>query len=271
LPDSSARITAVTASMFASDAAYFVMIVCWVTAAETLMGGYKTVNRTLLAVCAAAYGVVAEGIVASSLRALDGVIVLRETVSSRVLMALNFAFGCFILYCGVRLVIHGAVRLLRQKERWRVLIAPMLFSLCLVYYMAGTVGWDYRIVSGGALTVDNLSVINPAALAYLILCTLLVMILHAKGYYIMGKGDPGRMSADGVEKRRAFLTEKFALSPRESEVLALVLNGKSNAAIARALFISEHTVKRHLHTVFKKTGCSGRYELIAGPGDARGA
>jgi DNA-binding NarL/FixJ family response regulator len=42
------------------------------------------------------------------------------------------------------------------------------------------------------------------------------------------------------------------LSPREREVLALVAEGLSNAAIARRLRLSDHTVKRHVANILLK-------------------
>ena len=52
------------------------------------------------------------------------------------------------------------------------------------------------------------------------------------------------------------------LSPRETEVLALVAQGSSNPAIARALFVSEATVKTHLLHVFEKLGVSDRTRAV---------
>lgn len=53
------------------------------------------------------------------------------------------------------------------------------------------------------------------------------------------------------------------LSPRESEVLGLVAAGKTNRAIAAALFISEKTVARHVSNIFTKLGLSSRSEATA--------
>lgn len=52
------------------------------------------------------------------------------------------------------------------------------------------------------------------------------------------------------------------LSPRETEVLALVAQGSSNPAIAKALFLSEATVKTHLLHVFEKLGVSDRTRAV---------
>jgi DNA-binding NarL/FixJ family response regulator len=43
---------------------------------------------------------------------------------------------------------------------------------------------------------------------------------------------------------------KIRLTQRQQEVLSLVAEGHTNAAIARRLHIAEGTVKRHLHDTF---------------------
>jgi DNA-binding NarL/FixJ family response regulator len=52
------------------------------------------------------------------------------------------------------------------------------------------------------------------------------------------------------------------LSPREVEVLRLVARGLSNGEIARALYISEATVKTHLLRTFGKLGVSDRTAAV---------
>jgi DNA-binding NarL/FixJ family response regulator len=48
------------------------------------------------------------------------------------------------------------------------------------------------------------------------------------------------------------------LSPRESDVLALIVSGKSNREIAVALDISEATVKCHVTAILGRLGVSDR-------------
>ena len=45
-----------------------------------------------------------------------------------------------------------------------------------------------------------------------------------------------------------------ALSPREREVLALMAEGRSNAAIAQRLFVTERAVAKHTASIFLKLG-----------------
>ena len=42
------------------------------------------------------------------------------------------------------------------------------------------------------------------------------------------------------------------LSPREREVLALMAEGRSNAGIARELWVTEGTVEKHVHSILRK-------------------
>jgi len=55
----------------------------------------------------------------------------------------------------------------------------------------------------------------------------------------------------------------FRLSDREMEVLEGLCDGLSNKALAANLFISERTVKAHLSSIFRKTGCVSRMETAA--------
>ena len=52
------------------------------------------------------------------------------------------------------------------------------------------------------------------------------------------------------------------LTPRESDVLRLIAAGKSNREIARALYVSEATVKTHVNRIFAKTGSRDRTQAV---------
>jgi DNA-binding CsgD family transcriptional regulator len=54
-----------------------------------------------------------------------------------------------------------------------------------------------------------------------------------------------------------------ALTPRESEILALVAEGRTNGEIGRQLFISTKTVSVHVSNILGKLGANGRTEAAA--------
>jgi two-component system, NarL family, nitrate/nitrite response regulator NarL len=55
--------------------------------------------------------------------------------------------------------------------------------------------------------------------------------------------------------------ERSPLSQREREIVTLVAQGYKNREMAEKMFISEQTVKNHLHNIFDKLGVSDRLEL----------
>ena len=65
-------------------------------------------------------------------------------------------------------------------------------------------------------------------------------------------------------EREAFETfaARYDLSPREREVLRLIIEEKSNSEIAETLYVTESTIKYHVHNLLKKTGCRSRVEMI---------
>ena len=52
------------------------------------------------------------------------------------------------------------------------------------------------------------------------------------------------------------------LTPREAETLKLIAAGLSNAEIAKALVVSDATVKTHINRVFRKTGVRDRAQAV---------
>ena len=74
-------------------------------------------------------------------------------------------------------------------------------------------------------------------------------------------GSPGNLDAVAVRLPRAPQTQPLralGLTRRQAEVLDLLWQGNTNADIARALSISEHTVRHHLEDIYRQLGVKSR-------------
>ncbi|MCP4006882.1 MAG: helix-turn-helix transcriptional regulator [bacterium] len=101
----------------------------------------------------------------------------------------------------------------------------------------------YRVAIPGASILDR-DLRDPDALR---------RVVRADGADTSSVGTP-----DPV--RSAF--ELFGLSERQLDVLSCALMGESGSDIAQKLFISELTVRNHLHAIYERVGVSGRRELL---------
>lgn len=71
-----------------------------------------------------------------------------------------------------------------------------------------------------------------------------------------------------ASQRRSETAMLDALTPRERDVLWLLLERCTNHQIARMLAISPNTVKNHVAAILRKVGVSRRSQLVAGAGTA---
>ncbi|MGI5292194.1 response regulator [Nonomuraea polychroma] len=73
----------------------------------------------------------------------------------------------------------------------------------------------------------------------------------ARGGSVIDPAVVEALVADNVLSRSSPLA---ALTPRERDVLAHIAQGKSNAAVASALFLTERAVEKHINALFPKLG-----------------
>jgi DNA-binding NarL/FixJ family response regulator len=113
-----------------------------------------------------------------------------------------------------------------------------------------------------------------------------IRLLVARAFQALGDDDGARLELDAAKKIFVQLgaapdvaaTEAMAaaahaeerpapdahgLSARELEVLRLVASGKTNKAIADALFLSEKTIDRHMSNIFVKLNVPSRAAATA--------
>jgi pimeloyl-ACP methyl ester carboxylesterase/DNA-binding CsgD family transcriptional regulator len=110
-------------------------------------------------------------------------------------------------------------------------------------------------------------------------------LIAGSGLHFIERGNEAIEGMDGLLRVLAVMVEQHlephtraarapdleALTTREREVLALVAEGRSNAAIAQRLQLSEHTVKRHVANILLKLDLPTRAAaaaLVGRPQDA---
>ncbi len=77
----------------------------------------------------------------------------------------------------------------------------------------------------------------------------------------LGEPPPEPLDSDSRDPVRETF-EPFGVSERQLEVLRAALVGGRPREIGSQLFISELTVRNHLHAIYEKVGVSGRRELL---------
>lgn len=196
---------------------------------------------------------------------------------------------CFpVMAAGVSLfVFDGAWAL--NVGTFIFLVGRQLFAatiLALVVYLVRYLGSDYYLLSVSAVVGAMLgscvglalfsflgqtgaqAILPPTFLVYLLLGVLLVAI------YLMSASNLktrwGMVAIDDSEERVGLtfeqscliLAEKWGLTKRESEIVALMVKGRDKQAIAEKLYISDGTVKVHTRNIYQKMGIHSKQELI---------
>ncbi len=82
-------------------------------------------------------------------------------------------------------------------------------------------------------------------------------ILKGKNFY-----DPLMVQDSILQMYNEQQSSKSRLTKREQEVLSEVEKGHTNKEISSKLYISEHTVKKHITNILNKLGANNRRDLI---------
>jgi len=150
-------------------------------------------------------------------------------------------YGAVVLLAGFRRIEHEAVRGLARSF--------MVVMLCGVPLMLAE-----RVAASLPGTPSFLREYNLAELAYFLGLSVLV-IKYALRYLF--EATP---AAPAVLPER--FIEKYGISPREREIISMMLRGYGNRKISETLFISAMTVKNHIYHIYQKTGVANKIQLI---------
>ena len=166
----------------------------------------------------------------------------NEPLPAAVFWALGyFAAGFFSVF---RVAVFAD--LAEKYHLWYLAGFGLLFGRC-----GEAAGAFYGTVVSGSVVL----LVAAAAILYVV-TLVLFWPLYQRLY--LPRPDP--------EKEERLRFQRFALqhdlSPREKEILTLLLKKETTPVIAGRLFVSESTVKFHVHNLLQKTGCKSRKDLI---------
>jgi DNA-binding CsgD family transcriptional regulator len=91
------------------------------------------------------------------------------------------------------------------------------------------------------------------------------LVLHASSMTGRGGADSIAVVIEPAKSSEIapIIIDAYSLTPRERDVVAALASGAVTSEIAERLFLSAHTVRDHIKTVFEKVGVSSRAELVA--------
>lgn len=157
-----------------------------------------------------------------------------------------------------------------------VAIPPFrLAGLALAAYAASSIAWLVLIGESEMLE----TVASVAAITILYILTIVTVktgegpapaVLEAPVERVIGEGAPGAAAqpaltdrlGESVEERCLEIAREKGLSPRETDVMVLLAQGRTRLYIQEELFIAENTVKTHIAHIYKKLGVGNRQELL---------
>lgn len=123
------------------------------------------------------------------------------------------------------------------------------------------IGWT--ISSGAGQSPNKVSFIVAGAVLLVVL-TASLLVKERDMAAIFGKSSArDENSPDVWSDTSSTIAEEFGLSPKQEEVVRLLLQGYDNAYIQQSLYIAGSTLKAHLRDIYAKVGVHSRQELLA--------
>jgi DNA-binding CsgD family transcriptional regulator len=190
------------------------------------------------------------------------IIAFPVLVYSLVVWVYNFTKSAVLLAITTRFLV-GAFR--GKKEAWPMIGAIGIF---LFITLGETLHYTEILLSRDfapllfLLRVFGLDLSNNNAL-YLLSTVLTLGVIIICGNVLVLKISRSFLNAENrlTPLPVSQLSPEYKITRRESEILELVAQGRTNKEIAAELFISEGTVKNHLHRIMGKLNAGNRTEL----------
>jgi DNA-binding CsgD family transcriptional regulator len=212
-----------------------------------LLAVYQIPTRRTLALVSAITMLIADALVFSPLGAvLDAPNkIIHFGIGYRIATGWYFAAFTFAIVLG-----FGWLHRVWKTDKRTFVLGLLLFA---AFGYVETLLSFWRDIRIPAVTIATESSFLYSSIPYALYG--IFVIIYFLNYFV-----PASVEIDQVFE--SFLA-KYGITEREREIILKVIQGKSNADIARELVVSIATVKTHLHNIYSKVGVNSRYNLLA--------
>lgn len=129
------------------------------------------------------------------------------------------------------------------------------------------IGWGFAAIMAGAFlgpAIFHLLVGAGLEVSRLFLMGVLAFLVVASAFLFPSgqKTVQAGSATNAVQERELLMSEKYGLTPRETEVLGYLLEGRSYPYIRDRLYISQSTVNTHVRHIYAKAGVNSKQALI---------
>ena len=202
----------------------------------------KPVPRPLAAVYAVFWGLFFVGFIYAEVRYFQ-----TGSMSATRVLEVVFDAGLSVFFFGPALVLLLQARNLPDPGQRT--LAGSIAAAYLVIFPVPLLG---RIFASGLFR-------HWMIIEYAILLVLNAGIAFFMQYHLRRAQPAGPGSSDSAWEE---VFARFRITRREQDVVRGILDGRSNAEIAEAFFISEKTVETHVYNIYQKTGVKSRIQLL---------
>lgn len=132
-------------------------------------------------------------------------------------------------------------------------------------------GWLVILIGTITFGAGSDSFITVRLAFAVMLVTVFVMFFPTQEHHSLDGAsdkDSSETAAHGLDTQELFalktksIAKKHKLSPRETEILSFLARGRNVAYIQERLVVSPHTVRTHMHNIYKKLDVHSQQELI---------
>ena len=190
-------------------------------------------------------------------------------VPSGVQLGLVCLYTCFVSL-NVIVLLNAVV----ETSRFDMISPVWLFGQEGSVFFAGIFAGGVLFSAGGLASDGSPSALYATCVAAAVVCAWMQIRVNYQIYPFepvieTGLDDETRahLEYEGQRKtlwqqKRAIACERYGLSPREREILQILLKGRDAKYITDTFYISQSTAKTHIYNIYRKFGIHSRQELL---------